>query len=325
MSTPSYIEDNVSQIPALQLLINMGYTYVSPELATGLRGSNSQVLFTEILRKQLKKINKINRRGKAYEFSDANINSAVLAAKDLPIQDGFINANKAFYDLITLGKAFEQSIDGDKKSHTINYIDWKNPENNVFHVTEEFSVLRTARTDTYRPDVLLFINGIPTAIIECKSPSLGGTKSPVTLAIEQHTRNFSKDGIRALYVYSNLLISIATNDGRYATTGTSKEFWAKWTEQFTSREAEKEYWSGLKELKNKPLDEDQKNMVFEERTEYVRKSFDGIDTEERLFTEQDKLLYNLCRPERLLDLILNFTLYDDGIKKIARYQQYFAR
>ena len=324
MSTPSYREDNISQIPALQLLINMGYRYISPKQAEQWRGGKSQVVFTEILSKQLMEINTINRRGKKYEFSDANINSAVLAAKDLPIQDGFINANKAFYDLLTLGKAFEQSIDGDKKSHTINYIDWANPENNVYHVTEEFPVLRTARTDTYRPDLVLFINGIPAVIIECKSPSLGGTKPPVTLAIEQHTRNFSKDGIRSLYVYSNLLISIATSSGKYATTGTSKEFWAKWTEQFTSSEEEKNYWSRLKELKNKPLDEAQKNMVFEERTEYVRRSFDGIDTEERLFTEQDKLLYNLCRPERLLDLILNYTLYDDGIKKIARYQQYFA-
>lgn len=324
MSTPSYLEDNVSQIPALQLLINMGYTYVGPKKAEQWRGGKSQVLFTEILRTQLAKINTIHRRGKEYAFSDANINSAVIAAKDLPIQDGFINANKAFYDLITLGKAFEQSINGDKKSHTINYIDWQHPENNIFHVTEEFPVLRTARTDTYRPDLVLFINGIPTVIIECKSPSLGGTKPPVALGIEQHIRNFSKDGIRSLYVYSNLLISVATNAGSYATTDTSKEFWAKWTEQFTSSEAEKAYWSKLKELKNKSLDEDQKNMVFEERTEYVRKTFDGIDTEKRLFTEQDKLLYNLCRPERLLDLILNFTLYDDGIKKVARYQQYFA-
>lgn len=324
MNTPSYREDSVSQIPALQLLINMGYNYVSPKQAEKWRGGKSQVLFTEILRKQLGKINSITRRGKKYDFSDANINSAVLAIKDLPIQDGFINANKAFYDLITLGKAFEQSIDGDKKSHTINFIDWKNPENNVFHVTEEFPVLRTARTDTYRPDLVLFINGIPTVIIECKSPSLGGTKSPVVLGIEQHTRNFTKDGIRSLYVYSSLLVSVATNAGSYGTTGTSKEFFSKWTEQFVSSESEKAYWTKLKELKNKPLNKDQKNMVFEERAEYVRTSFDGIDNEERSFTEQDKLLYNLCRPERLLDLILNFTLYDDGIKKVARYQQYFA-
>ncbi|MGB1004800.1 MAG: type I restriction endonuclease, partial [Salibacteraceae bacterium] len=221
MKTPSFLEDHISQIPAIQLLVNMGYTYVTPERAMKYRNNkNSVVLFEEVLREQLQKINSITRKGKQYDFSEANINSAIIAIKDLPIQEGFINANAALYDLITLGKAYEQSIDGDKKSHTIHYIDWHKPENNVFHVTEEYSVTRTARTDTYRPDLVLFINGIPTVIIECKSPALSGTKSPTELGIEQHIRNFSKTGIRSLYVYSNLLLSIATNDGSYATTGT---------------------------------------------------------------------------------------------------------
>jgi type I restriction enzyme R subunit len=254
MSTPSFLEDHISQLPAIQLLINLGYTYVTPTKAMKLRGGKtSTVLFEEVLRTQLKEINSIHRKGKEYPFSDANINSAILAIKDLPVQDGFINANEALYNLLTLGKAFEQSIDGDKKSHTLQFIDWETPRNNIFHVTEEYSVLRTARTDTYRPDIVLFINGIPTVIIECKSPSLTGNKTPTELAIEQHIRNFSKTGIRSLYVYSNLLLSIATNNGSYATTGTSKEFWAKWKEQFANRDIEQDYWSTLKGLKNKAL------------------------------------------------------------------------
>lgn len=328
MKTPSFIEDHVSQIPALQLLINMGFEYLSPNKALELRGEKtSTVLFESVLKTQLQKINKIHKKGKEYEFSEANINSAIGAIKDLPIQDGFLTANLALYDLITLGKAFEQSIEGDKKSHTIQYIDWKTPENNVFHVTEELSVLRTGRTEHYRPDVVLYINGIPTCIIECKSPSLSGTKSPTELAIEQHIRNFSKDGIRSLYVYSNLLLSLATNDGSYATTGTSKEFWAKWKELFLTKQEEAAYWSNLKELKNRPLTKDQKGALFAERKygfSYAKPYFDSLESEDRALTKQDELLYSLCRPERLLDLIRNFTLYDDGVKKIARYQQYFA-
>lgn len=325
MSTPSFLEDHISQLPAIQLLVNMGYEYITPEKAEELRGGkNSHVLFESVLKEQLKKINTIHRKGKDYNFSDSNINSAVLAIKDLPLQDGFIHANATFYDLITLGKAFEQSIDGDKKSNTLHYIDWKNPANNVYHVTEEFSVLRTARTDTYRPDLVLFINGIPTIIIECKSPSLSGTKSPTELGIEQHIRNFSKTGIRSLYVYSNMLLSIATNDGSYATTGTSKEFWSKWKEQFSSKKAEETYWEVLKELKNKPLDKNTKKDLFSERFRYVKTYFDGLETEERPLTKQDELLYSLCRPERIVDMIRNFTLYDDGTKKLSRYQQYFA-
>lgn len=328
MKTPSFIEDHISQIPAIQLLINMGYHYVSPEQALEWRGGKkSYVLFEDVLKTQLKEINSIHRKGKTYQFSDANINTAVLALKDLPINEGFLNANAAFYDLITLGKALEQSIDGDKKSHTLQYIDWEHPENNVFHVTEEYAVLRTGRTDTYRPDIVLFVNGIPMGIIECKSPALNSTKSPTELAIEQHIRNFSKTGIRSLYMYSNLLLSIASNEGSYATTGTSKEFWSKWKEQFSSKEAESTYWNNLKRLKNTPLQEATKEQLFAERSfgfNYVRRYFDSLEQEERPLTKQDELLYSLCRPERFIDLIRNFIVYDEGIKKIARYQQYFA-
>lgn len=328
MNTPSWLEDHISQIPALQMLINMGYSYLSPTEAEALRGGRkSAVLFEDILKTQLKKINKIRRKGEVYDFSEANINAAVIALKDLPIQDGFINANAHFYDLLTLGKSYEQSIDGDKKSHTIHYIDWQNPTNNVFHVTEEFSVTRTARTDTYRPDVLLFINGIPTVIIECKSNALGGTKPPVDLATEQHIRNFSKDGIRSLYVYSSVLMGLAVSDAKYATTGTSKEFWSKWKEQFPNQSAEKNYWDSLRQLKNKPLSAEQKQAVFSERKygySYAKPYFDRLETEERPTTKQDELLYSICEPNRLIDLIRNFILYDNGIKKIARYQQYFA-
>lgn len=329
MKTPSFIEDHASQIPALQLLINMGYEYISPQQADRFRNNkNSQVLFEDVLRTQLKKINTIQRKGKAYDFSDANISSAIKAIKDLPVENGFLKANEAFYDLITLGKAFEQSIHGDKKSHTIQYIDWEKPENNLFQVTEEFSVLRSARTDHYRPDLVLFVNGMPLVVIECKSPALSGTKSPTELAVEQHIRNFSKSGIRSLYMYSNLLLSIATDDGCYGTTGTSKAFWAKWKEQFSSREKELAYFSHLKALKNKPLSTAQKKELFSERKNkgfsYAQYYFDGLENEERAICKQDEILYSLCRPDRLLDFTRNFTLYDDGVKKVARYQQYFA-
>ncbi len=325
MAAPSFLEDHISQIPALQLLINMGYHYVTPEHAMEWRkNKNSIVLFENILFSQLQKINSFKRKGKEYEFSDSNIKAAILAIKELPVQEGIMNANTAFYDLITLGKSFEQSIDGDKKSHSLQYIDWETPDNNIFHVTEEFSVLRDGRADTYRPDLVLFINGIPTCIIECKSPSLSATKTPVELAIEQHTRNFSKDGIRSLYVYSSLLLSIATNDASYATTGTSKEFWAKWKEQSPNKPSQKQYWDNLNILKNKPLKKEDKDKLFSERFKYVRNYFDGLEKEKRQLTKQDKLLFSLCSPDRMLDFIRNFTLYDDGIKKVARYQQYFA-
>ena len=54
----------------------------------------------------------------------------------------------------------------------MRYIDWQNWKNNAFHVTAEFKVGRTRSDETARPDIVLFVNGIPFAVIECKSPKI---------------------------------------------------------------------------------------------------------------------------------------------------------
>jgi type I restriction enzyme, R subunit len=325
MEVPSYIEDHISQIPALQLLIKMGYNYLSPEEALALRGSRtSNVLLEPILKQQLEQINTIHYKDKEFAFSESNITTAIIALRELPIQDGFMKANQAFYDLITLGKSLEQTILNDKKSFSFQYIDWKNFDNNIFHVTEEYSVLRSDRNDHYRPDIVLFINGIPMIVIECKSNVTQGNDSPVQLGISQHFRNQKEDGIRALYQYSNMIISLAVNEAKYATTATSKEFWSVWKEVFRTNEEGVEYTETLTELKNRALPNDERTSVFNQRFKYVLNYFNQLELQEVSITEQDKLLFSLCQRERLLDLIFNYIVYDDGVKKITRYQQYFA-
>ena len=204
MNIPSFKEDHISQIPALQLLQNLGYQYLNPEEAMQFRGNKTtNVLLEDILRKQLKEINSIQvSTTKTTIFSNENIERGILALKNLPMNEGYIHACETAYNLTTLGKALEQSIDGDKKSFTLQYIDWKNIENNVFHVTEEYSVMRSTSKEHYRPDLVLFVNGIPLCIIECKRPDM---KEPLKQAISQHLRNQQDDGIRQLYVYSQLI------------------------------------------------------------------------------------------------------------------------
>ena len=330
MDTPSFKEDHISQIPALQLLQKLGYKYLSPAEAEKFRGGKtSNVLLDDILRKQLNEINssiKISSTKTTY-ISEANIENGIRALKELPMNEGYISACETAYNLITLGKAFEQSFDADKKSVTLNYIDWKNLENNVFHVTEEFSVMRSHSKEHYRPDLVLFVNGIPLCVIECKRPDM---KEPLTQAISQHLRNQQEDGIRALYVYSQITMSVATQEAAYATNATPEKFWAKWIEKFegdteAERNVEEEkYKQHLQQLKNQPLTTDQKEKLFADRFKYVRKYFDDLETENILPTIQDEYLFGLCRPERLLDIIFNFIVFDNGEKKIARYQQFFA-
>lgn len=315
MQIPSFIEDHISQIPALQLLQNIGYTYLTPdEVLKERQGKFSNVILEDILEEQLYKINQIDFKGKTYPFSPASIRGAIDTLKNVPLFDGLVTTNAKIYDLLTLGKSFEESIGDDRKSFTINYIDWKTLSNNVFHVVEEFEVTRTASDKKYRPDLVLFVNGIPFCVIECKRPDM---KEPSEQAISQHLRNQMEDGIPQLYKYIQFVLSITSNKAQYATVGTPKKFWSTWKEQKLSEK-------NLEEIINTPLSAEKKEKLFHDRFKYVRTYFDNLETQRRLVTEQDKLLYSLCSPERLLEITYKYIVFDSGIKKVTRYQQYFA-
>jgi type I restriction enzyme R subunit len=315
MDRPSFQEDHISQIPALQLLVNLGYEYLPPAEALAYRGGkDGNVLLERVLVGQLERLNQIRYKQDIIAFSEANIASCVRALKDAPLQEGLLTANKKIYELLTLGTSREQRIGADKKSFSLRYIDWERPENNVFHVTEEFSVLRSDGRQHYRPDLVLFVNGIPLAVIECKRPD---GKEPLKTAIEQHLRNQQPGGIRPLFVYAQLTLALATSLARYGTVGTPEEFWSSWKEEGEDEAA-------LQALVNTPLPQLYQDRLFADRFRYVRAYFEQQDREGRRVTEQDRYLYHLCRPERLLDLARNYTVFDHGTRKVARYQQFFA-
>jgi type I restriction enzyme R subunit len=307
-SNSSYLENNDSQIPALRLLQAMGYTYLSQEEALELReGLLSKFVLEEVLAKQLRKLNQIEYKGDIYNFPD---NTFGRASHDLQqvLDEGLVNTNEAIYDLLTLGKSYEQIIKGDKKSFPFKYIDWENPENNVYHVADEFDI--KGKTKTRRIDIVLFVNGIPFVAIECKRRD---KKNAQDDAISQHLRNQKPEEVPAFFHFTQMLIATSVNEFSYATTGTSKPFWSIWREeeqiedtvkQLTAQPDEQTAW--IERL------EDQ-YQVAPKRTEDAREP-----------TLQDKNLYSLCRPERLLELTQKFTVFDNNVRKIARYQQYFG-
>ena len=362
---PLHREDHISQVPALQLLQNMGWEYVSPDEAVELRGGRTGgVILDGVLEKQLRKINHIEFKGQVHPFSENNVATGINALKEFMF-DGLIRTNEKVYDLLCLGKALPQTILGDTKSFTFRYIDWEHPENNVYHVTEEFAVERTASKEHYRPDLVLFVNGIPFVVIECKKPDVGGgeNKDPIKQAISQHIRNQKDDGIPRLFIYCQMLMSVSVNQAKYGTVGTEEKFWAVWKElghdaatagsphpdplPYTARErgtdslpsppsfggeGQDEGASGSFDAEvaaaiNAPLTGEQKAKLFvrEERAKYVLPHMEAMQKDgPRDVTEQDRAIYALCRPGRLLELAYRFTLYDAGEKKIARYQQYFC-
>ena len=278
-------ERSVSQNPAIEVLKRMGYTYLSREECMALRDISFGVLLKPILKIQLEKLNSFEYGGEKRSFSDANILRAVDEL-DEPLTDGLIKTSEKIYDALMLGKSYaEQTKDGTIKSFNLKYIDWDNPENNVFHVTEEFSVESWDRLHNARPDIVLFVNGIPFGVIECKAPYI-----PLEQAIEQTVRNQGADYVPQLYKFTQILMAVNMSGAQYATCGTGKKFWSVWKEE---------------------------NKNFLDTA--LEKCVVG-----RMPTEQDRAIISLFSKERLLELTQFFVLYDANVKKVCRYQQYFA-
>lgn len=316
METPSFKEDLISQLPALELLQALGYSYITPDEAVAARGGRlANVVLDQVLAEQLREQNVIRFKGREYPFSEGNILAAIQALKDV-VDDGLLPTNEKVYDLLCLGRSMQQSIEGDTKSFQLNYIDWAHPENNVYHVTEEFVVERSGSQETRRPDIVLFVNGIPLVVIECKRPDL---KDPIGQAISQQIRNQQRDQIPRLFFYAQLLLAVSKSEAKYATVGTPPKFWSVWKENLNRDEE-----AHLAEKVSIPLTEDQIDRVFASREFWVRERSSAYGGLKRQVTAQDRALYALCRKERLLELVFRFMLFDAGEKKIARYQQYFC-
>ncbi|MGZ3836023.1 MAG: type I restriction endonuclease, partial [Mucilaginibacter sp.] len=317
MAAHDYLEDLSSLLPAVTLLDKLGYRYLTPSENLAFRsGRTSKLILESVLKEQLRKFNAITFKGKHYAFSDGNIQKAVQALADIPF-DSLMNTSEQVYDLLTLGKALEQTIDGHTKSFSLHYIDWKHPENNIYHVCDEFVLERRNSKQTRRPDIVLFVNGIPLAVIECKRPDL---KDAAEEGISQHLRNQRTDEIPELFTYAQLLLSVSQNKALYGTTGTPAKFWATWKEEDQNGQEEH-----LHELVNQPAGAAFKARLFAERDERQRAYMETLwQSGDRLPSPQDKALHSLLRPERLLELIYQYIVFDNKEKKICRYQQYFA-
>ncbi|MBF0432563.1 MAG: type I restriction endonuclease subunit R [Fibrobacteria bacterium] len=317
MDTKRFIEDFASLLPGLDLLQKLGYKYLAPQETVNLRGGRlHRVILEDVLKAQLRKLNSIEFKGQEHEFSESNIQKAVEAIESIHF-DSLLNVNEQIYDLLTLGKSLEQTIDGYSKSYSIHYIDWKNIQNNVFHVTDEFEVERRNSRLIRRPDIVLFVNGLPLVVIECKKP---GLKDAVKQGISQHLRNQKIEEIPHLFAFSQILMSIAQNTAMFGTAGTKEKFWAVWKE-----EAQDKQNKVLDKLVNTKLKKPEIDKMFSWREPTERKSMEEIwRHENRLPSPQDRAIHSLLRPERLLELTWQYVVYDNKVKKLARYQQYFA-
>ncbi|HCG5537517.1 TPA: type I restriction endonuclease subunit R [Vibrio parahaemolyticus] len=318
--TPKFQEEYSAKLPALTLLTNLGWSFLSPELALSARGGKAdEVVLRQVLRSELQK-RTFTFAGKTYPLSEKAIDNLIAEVCSPALNEGLLAANERLYNHLLYGISVTEFVDGKKASPTVALIDWQNPANNSFVFTEEFTVTRTSGVESRRPDIVCFVNGIPLVVIEAKRPDGNAKKGPtIDEGISQSLRNQRHDEIPLLFAYSQLILSINGNEGRYGTCGTPAKFWAAWREEDIS---DTEMYS----IKNKKLKDDQLARLFNHRPSKDLDWYQSLTAAGELaVTGQDQLLISLLSPARLLEMTRYFVLFDKKAGKVvARYQQVFG-
>ncbi|MBE0492689.1 MAG: type I restriction endonuclease subunit R, partial [Sulfurospirillum sp.] len=283
--------ENIIQQNCINLLShkNFGYRLISKTQNFEFReNKTSSVLLKKILIERLYEINSYEYKGQNYKFSASNIAKAVEDL-DVSLNEGLIVANEKITNHLLLGTSYEENLDdGTKKSFSFKYIDFDNTLNNHFYITEEFIVDRANQNEsikTRRPDLVLFVNGIPLVVIELKKSSVSYENG-----IKQLEKEQKKDEIPHLFKFIQLTIAANSNEARYGTMGTPLKFYSLWKEE----ESEK-----AKAIL--------KTMITD-----------------REISSLDETLFSLLAKDRFLRLIKDYTLFDKKVKKVSRYQQFFG-
>jgi len=287
--TPDTSENKIQQ-NSINLLQNLGYKFISREENLKLRGGKtSEVLFREILTQKLGEINGYEYKGKRYKFSQSSVLKAVNELAGVSLNEGLMVANERITNLLLLGTSLEENLeDGTRRSFSFKFIDFENLQNNDFYVTEEFEVSRVSQSDAQkhrRPDLVLFINGIPIVVIELKKSSVSFENG-----IKQLEKEQGKDEIAHLFKYIQLTIAANGSGARYGTTGTAFKFYSVWKERDEAKAKE-----SLKSVING-----------------------------REVSALDMTLFALLSKDRLLRLVRHYIVFDQKMKKVCRYQQFFA-
>ncbi|EOV6311432.1 type I restriction endonuclease subunit R [Vibrio parahaemolyticus] len=318
--TPKFQEEYSAKLPALALLTNLGWSFLSPELALSARGGKAdEVVLRHVLRSELQK-RTFTFAGKSYPLSEKAIDNLIAEVCSPALNEGLLTANERLYNHLLYGISVTEFVDGKKASPTVALIDWQNPANNSFVFTEEFTVTRSSGVESRRPDIVCFVNGIPLVVIEAKRPDGNAKKGPtIDEGISQSLRNQRHDEIPLLFAYSQMLLSINGNEGRYGTCGTPAKFWAVWREEDISD-------TEMYAIKNKKLKDDQLARLFNHRPSKDLDWYQSLTAAGELaVTGQDQLLISLLSPARLLEMTRYFVLFDKKAGKvIARYQQVFG-
>ena len=223
--------------------------------------------------------------GYSQKLIDGAVSELVKAADDMT--HGLYDANHKVYSLLKYGAKVKETADGAPK--TVYFMDVETPTNNDFAIAEEVTVVGRQEK---RPDLVIYVNGIAMAVIELKKSSVS-----VSNGIRQNLTN-QKDGFIAPF-FTTMQFCMAGNETeglRYGTILTGEKYYMEWKPD------------GFHENEDERDPEDARIMAYCEKLD-------------NLLLQQ---IYQMFDKKRFIDLIENFVVYDKGIKKVCRYNQFYG-
>ncbi|MCB9778541.1 MAG: type I restriction endonuclease subunit R [Alphaproteobacteria bacterium] len=284
MSGSEWDELRLSEEPADELLRRLGYSFIAPEAIDDDRDGASDAVLTKRAIAAVKKLNPW--------ISDVNARRAVRELSHITAP-GLIEANERAYNLLVYGATVEQDVGAGKQGQTVRYIDFGDPLGNDLAFTRQFRV-KGAKRDVIA-DIAVFVNGIPVAVIECKSPTI---RDPLDAGVKQLLRyqelgdEWRGLGAPRLFHTAQILVAACGVRALCATVGSTGRHYAEWKVPH-------------------PLAVDRLEGLL------------GREVQ-----GQDILLAGMLAPRNLLDLVQNFVVFETEsgitVKKLARYQQYVA-
>ena len=190
---------------ALQLLEDAGYQYLDPtDIAPGgqeeERVSHQQVLFLDRLQQAIARIN---------PTIPPDVQQEALKQVLRHNSPELIANNETFHQMLTEGISVSYQKDGNLRGDLVWLIDFDNPDNNQFTVTNQFTVIENSER---RPDVVVFVNGLPLVVMELKNPA----DENATIRSAYNQLQTYKQEIPALFNYNGLLV---ISDGLEAKVG----------------------------------------------------------------------------------------------------------
>jgi type I site-specific deoxyribonuclease, HsdR family len=287
----SLTEDYLVEQPAINWFKEIGYSYIPGSELIPENGERESYRDVILKRRFIQAIKRLNP-----SLTDNLAKEVYEKVKNIDHPD-FIIKGKIFYQYLTEGVKLTYREGKEEKTRLVKLIDFKNPENNEFLVANQFEVEYYHQNGVHRrPDLVVFINGIPIAVFELKGFNSNQTAKD---AYEDHQVKM-KD-IPQLYLYSQVIVA---SDG-YETKYDSPQ--SGWERFF--------YWEGIFS------DDDVKKEEITKGS--YRYLYQG-----RELNSLEILIKGLFRKEHITEFINDFVFYDktdEGyVKKIAGYHQFYA-